>query len=519
MGLVANYVDGRINKKLEALNISVDPDDCVLFDEDFYKRLNKVFYKGDTAEIIRFFKTHRPKYSIFPLNSFYRVVTGNVPIMHYDLAGIITKTMVNLLFSDSPRFEALGDNQSLNEQNNEILEKIFKENKIGILLQKACEMESYSGAVGFKPVIDKDFSDFPILVPYPKEDIELIKKYDRVTEVMFKDYYEYNDKTYILYTICGKGYIDYKLYESSKKESKEVSLATLEETSDLKKLNFFNKQGEQLKTIMCVYKENKADAESDYKNIYDDFAALDEIYSNLIDFIRKSKIKTYYPETMLEQDAKTGKKLKKNEYDCSDVILHDSNPSGTTQEVKRDIVDVNNSLTGYREAFNNVLLNALSTAGLSPASVGLDMAGANSSALALNIRERVSLRTKAEKQKRWHESLIELVQLVLTLNSITSVDSENIYLEEFEDNVKITFPEYETPTFDEQVQSLSTALQSNLIDLESALKMLYPNKTEDEIELMMTQIEGQLPNEEDIVDKELESEDEEEPEKEEKEDK
>lgn len=507
---IQRFIDNRVYNVLDQLNLNIDSQESVLFDEEYKMKQNRAFYCYDTPELIRFFKLTRPKNYLYPTNLFYRCVQGSIPILHYPLGQIITKTMVNLLFSENPRFELD------TEDNTYTLNGILDENGLGDFLQKACEYESYSGVVAFKPVLDPDFSEYPILIPYPKEDIRVVKKYDRITEVIFRDIYckDNEKRKYTLYTICGKGYIDYKLYETDNKASnREVPLTTLDETRDLFRIDFYTPDGKQYKKLLCVYKENKAGGRSDYDNLIDDFAALDEIYSNLIDFIRKSRVKTYIPETLLEENVKTGEKVQKNEYDSSDIVLHDSNPEGTTQEVKRDIVDVNNSIMGYKEAFNNVLLNALSTAGLSPASVGLDMAGANSSALALNIRERVSLRTRDEKQKRWTSALKELVELVMLLYT-NPINSSVVYVKPYEGDINITWPEYSQPTYDELVNSLSQALNNNLIDLESALKLLYPDKDDAAIEDMIDNINGFLPSEEDIVNRELDNNDEEDSEKE-----
>ena len=483
-----------------------------LREADFRKEQYKIFNVGDTSEILYFYKTHQI-YSTTELrtNNFYKVVNNSsIPVMHYALANIISDSMTNLIFSDNPVIE------SKKKSDTKLLNEIYDSNNLSELLSDSCNKESYSGAVAFKIVLDKDFSEYPIIIAYPKEDVEIIRKYDKIDKVIFKDYYTKEDDTYILYSIYGRGYIDYKLYKSTTvnygyKEVKldEVSLTEIPELSELKRIDFIYRNGEKVNKILAVYKENKPGGESDYKNLLDDFCALDEIYSNMIDFVRKSRIKSYIPESLLEIDAATGKKYIKQEYDTDNIILYDSNPEGTNTDIKRDIVDVNNSLNGYKEVFNNTLLNALSTAGLSPATVGLDMAGANSSALALNIRERVSLRTRAIKQKLWNEALQELSILLLEYYSAKKIGN-SVVIDEFNDNIDITFAEYESPTYSEQVTILGQALDNNLISLHEALVQLYPDKTPEEIDLMQVEIDGQLPDEEKIIEKELESEDDEE---------
>lgn len=484
---IRSYVDGRVNAVLEEKGILTDTVETIYFDEEFYQKVFKLFYVGDTAEIVRWFKSHFPKKYTYKLNYFYRVVNSKtLPIQHYPLANIVSKTMANLVFTDNPIFTLSS------EELTKKLNDMYDENELGTLLQKACEYESYSGAVAFKPVIDQEFSEYPILIPYAKEDVEVVREYGRITEILFRDIYDRNDRQYLLYTICGKGYIDYKLYikkAGTSDKGREVPLTEIDETKDLKPIKFKYSDGRDYDKIVAIYKENRTNAESDYKNLIDDFAALDEIYSNMTDFIRRSRIKTYMPETFLQEDIRTGKRVEKDEYDTDNVILHDSNPKGTTQEVKRDTIDISGSVQGYKEAFENVLLHALATVGLSPATIGMDISGANSSALALNIRERVSLRTRSEKQKRWLEALQKLSILMLELSTVRKAGDDTFIVDEVDDVVDIQFAEYETPSFSEQVDVLSKALDAGLIDKKTALKQLYPDMDDETIDEMLANIQ------------------------------
>lgn len=495
MGLVKafnGYIDKRAELAVDNYITGRDLNEMVwLRDDVYYEQLYKVFYEGDAQNIYRFFKYRHPRFNdIAEMNNFYRVVSGNIPRLHYPLANIITKTMVNLIFNKPPTI-------TVNNEIDEELNKCLEENDIKNLLQTAAEYESYSGAVGFKFVIDGEFSKYPIIVPYPKEQIDVVEKYGRIVEVIFKDVYFKDNKQYVLNTVCGYGYIKYKLMTAGEKP-KEVSLSTLMATQDLHDI-YFTANGKQLHQLMAVYKENKVNGQSDYYNLLDDFAALDEVYSNMIDYIRKTKVKVYMPESLMAQDVNTGEKYVKNEYDTAYVTLYDSNPAGTNIDAKRDIVDVQNSLNGYQNAFNNILYNALATAGLSPASIGLDSAGANSSAEALNIRERVSLRTRAEKCDKWVTALKNIVEILIELSTV-NLTGDNASIKEFNGDINVEFSDYATPSFGEQVQDFNAAIDAGLITREMALRQLYPNKTQDEIELMLMDIEGYM---EDPVEKEL----------------
>lgn len=507
MGFIKNYVNKTVDEHLKSLNIKSNTN--IYIDQYYYQGLYKTFYKAyDMQPLLQFTRSNYPRNYLYPDHDFYRTVSGNIPQMHYPMAQIITKTMVNLVFSEEPQINVLSGNAKTDKLLNKELDNILDDNDSKTLFQKAAEFESYSGAVAFKFVVDPSVSQYPILQAYPQEDIEVEKKYDRIQSIVFRDYYKKDTDDYILKSFYGKGSITYKLYTANYKQDilDEVPLNTLPETAALKPITIKYKDGLPYDKILAVYKENKTGAESDYANCTDDFASIDEIYSNFVNFIRKSAIKTYRPENTLQQDVTTGEKYVPSDYDSSDVILYDSNPGNLNQEVKRDIPDIANTITGYQSAFNSVVTQCLMTTGLSPATVGIDSAGANSSAEALNIRERTTLRTRSEKVKRWSDALTKLSKQLIELADISNVGN-TIYIERYTGDVSVTFAEYEAPTFDQQVQSLGTALSSNLIDLFTALQMLYPNKTDDELKLMMQNIQGQLPDSEDIVNNELNKED------------
>lgn len=416
--------------------------------------------------------------------------------------------MVGLIFSEKPTITIAGNDNGENTAVDEVLDKIYLENDIEVLLQKAAELESYSGAVAFKPVIDPEFSDYPIIIPYPKEDIELVRKYNRVSAVIFKDYYEDNKNNnknkdkYVLYTECGRGYIDYKLMKlKDGGKPEEVPLDTLEETTGLKRLEFIGSDGQPIKSLMCVYKENKTNATSDYCGIIDDFQALDEVYSNMLNFIRKSKIHTYLPENMCMKNEK-GDTIKPFDYHSDYTVLYDSNPEGTETQMTRDVVDIHNTIDGYITTFNEILKHAVLSTGLSTASIGYDISGANASGEALSIREKVSMRTRSEKVHRWTLALTDLTRLVLALNNINISDGKIILQSDvFDYEVLVAFAEYESPSMESVVETLGATLEHGLIDRDTALHRLWDKEySEDEIELMKLNIEEEQKAAQQLID-------------------
>ena len=501
-GFLDKYVDSRIDNFMEGIDMKYDVTGRVFNnDENFEIAENKVWYHGNVDSLLRFYKTSRPFNRIYQIADFYRLTPLDYPISHYPLADMISKTMCNLVFSEQPEITAQNENGDPIEEVNDVIKDIYNDNKFANMLQKAAEMESYSGAVAFKPVLDPDVSEFPIIIPYPKEDFEVIKKYDRPVAVVFQDHYKKGKDEYILYTECGKGLIDYKLVKCTLNKNKigkqeVVPLNTLPETAGLKKLEFYGSDGQPLKTMLCVYKENKTGAISDYKGIIDDFSILDEILSNLTNFIRKSKVKVYMPENMCKKIVSPITKhvevVDPGDFHSDVTILYDNNPENATQECKRDVVEINNTIDGYTKAFEEVLKHACLTTGLSLATIGYDAAGANASGEALSIREKVSMRTRSEKIHRWDEALQELTKLVLMLNGANANENKVYLNDKIDFDILVSFAEYEAPTFDAIVESLAAAKEAGLVDTMTALKKLWGNEiSEDEIELMKKAIENE----------------------------
>lgn len=482
------------------------------YDDNYESMCNYAWYSYDANSLLQFYKLYEPINNVHyeHLNNFYKVWKGGnkSPLMHYPLARSISKAMSALVFSDEPQINIVSGNKNRDKASNIALKKIFRENKLRVLLQRASEICSYSGAVTFALVFDKEVSEYPIIQLYAKEDTEVEKKYGKVTKIICKDYFtdDTESKTYTLHSIYKRGAIEYKLYDSTNTVLKEVPLSTVKECENLKDIKIINNDNQPYPSLLAVYKENNGDGKSDYFNIKDDFLLLDETVSAKADFIRKSRIRTFLYDNNLFQNEK-GEIIKPTEFDMSYIVLHDSCPTDMTdrQTPKRDVIDIKASIEAYDNTITNIIKEVCHSVGLSPATLGIDAAGANSSALALEIRENVSLFTRAEKIKEWRDALEKLVK-VLFESSLAVIDQDIIYISSLNIDISVVFGEYSRPSFENMVNVLGAALDNRLIDLDSALKELYPEKTETELDIMKANITNELPTETDLINNALEEE-------------
>lgn len=483
-------------------------------DELYRQAENKVWYQAqDASELIHFYKTRLRVYSMYQTNQFYKLCTqdSGLAFMHYNLAQAISKSMTNLLFGKEPKITAKSGNQKNDRIFNAAIEDILKDNDKYSLYNKSSELASYSGRVGFKLILDTDVSEFPIIQVYPKEQIELLKVYGRTTDIVFKDYFDSSDETrpYVLYSFYGKGYIKYKLYRESftatnqDRNREEIPLDTIPQTSGLKDKYFYYTDGKPVDKILAVVIDNKTDGLSDYTGCIDDFIAIDETYTQFETFVRSSGLKIYLPERLAERDAKTGEVISRNiDFSTRVSFVPTSNPNWQMTEIKRDIVDnMDRTLKGYVDTMNSLIMRACQTAGLSTATMGYDIAGANSSGEALNIRERVSIRTRDEKLQRWSEGLSKLFERLLILYS-ANVKNDKIYVENVEPNFYVEFPPYGQNLENDKnaINITLSKLNNGLITLEDALQEINPAMDKDDIKKK----EEELKKEPDRTDNKLE---------------
>jgi hypothetical protein len=372
----------------------------------------KLWYDGDINKILEYYKTHKDRQdtnTLYYTPSFMRLApiggstniggamqVNNFTVYHNPLPNIISRAMSNLLFSTEPNITFSARNKNRRDIYEERFYKIYDENNLATLLQKAAEFESYSGAIGFKLVLDPDFSDVPIIQLYSKEDMIINKKYDRVISIIFKDIIDTGKDKFLLLSEYGQGYIKYKLINET--QQLEIPLNTIPETSDLNDLIFVDQNNEQLDMLLAIYKENKPGARSDYENSIDDFNAVDEAFSNMMNFIRKTAPKRVVSQSTLKQ-TENGDPIVPSVYDSDLVIRWDNTPE-SSKEVNelQQTTDINNSIQGYILTMAEIQKSIARTVGLSIKSImAEDPSGANASADALSIRENIDMRTRDNK--------------------------------------------------------------------------------------------------------------------------
>lgn len=484
MSIISNYIQKQVSNYINKECYSVDPDAVLIRDEQYKLIENRIWYYAmNASEIEKFYKNNIPSQGLYDSQSFYHKVKGKYPRIHAPIPKIITDSTVNLCFSENPELTINTGDDVLDEDLNNLIKDIIKDNDGNKLFKTIGTMLSYSGAIALKPTIDMNISDYVILQPYAKEDVDVNKKYGRITEIIFKDYYD----QYVLKSYYGIGYINFKLF----KGKDEVPLNTIEETANLTNIEFKDKSGRAVKALTAVYCENVS-GKSDYDGLIDLFEAYDETLST-IDYIQRAVTpKRSVPSSLCEIDRATGKAIIPDSWTIEDNVVEVQDPESTIKNIN-EIVFTNPGTDSYREYLSYLLKTILSAVSLSQSTIGWDDSGSNQSGEALNIREKASLRKRAALITLYDNFLEDLTKLMLMYTTAVvtkeSVIVDSSYLDY---DYFCTFSEYSSPTFDSMVNTLTAALQAGLISQTEAIKELYQDEmSPEEQEAMIAEINSQ----------------------------
>ena len=476
-----NYPE--INVKMESL-------------EQYRLKEYKMWYQADPAMLEFFYKSnHSPL--LYENYNFWRVINTNMVRAHYPLASAISGAFGTLLFNDKPKFSVVSKTNQVERRYKERLQEIIDQNDMLSLLQEAAKLQSYSGAVAMKLNLDSTVADVPLITLYPKGKYVVHKKYNQVMRIDFVDDF---DDGYQLISHYGYGFIHYTLL----KNNQQVPLTALEQTKGLEDVMFVDGAGNLIPIMFGELVPNKAGEKSDYDGLVSMFHAMDETYSSMVNYIRKTKPHVFITEDLAPKDA-SGKAKPFNEFDNVVTVL-DGSPSNEETNIERDVVQL--SIQGYKDALESTREMVLTKVNLSPGTLGLPSGGGNESSLSLNIRERASYRARSEKLAIWEEKLDTFLYAALILDFIvlngTKTQAGAFVVEGIDDfAVSADFGDNIKPTMEEKIQYYAEAIRNRLVSVEFAISQIYGDRLTD-TELMFLIIQTKQQNNIPLSEEELE---------------
>ena len=474
-------------------------------------RENMIWYVGDENELLNYYTNQEiygnyddPIYNRNRQKYFWGLssMECNIKRVHSGVPRAITDIIVSTV--------GVPDISCNDKKINDRLRAIVDENNLNELFSSVqLPMTLVQGYGAYKINFDKSLSDLPIIQYYKSEDVDFIYKSNILVGIVYKDFYRYDKKDYILFETRSKrggdSYIEYKLCEQAKNDDlTEVPLTTIPDCYGLEDRVIKN-----LNEVLGVPSKIIYDPQhEDYgSSIYQGKIALfDELDLNRSQNSQTTRVSTpveYIPGDLLYGAKGNRNAILKNSFNRQFVKLtgvsdgdgHNTNSSEitTTQPVL--------NFDQYNEneiAIIKVILMGL----ISPSTLGLTAGSSDKEgATSAKEKEKVTIMTRNKIINRTSKQLKKLLQLCLIVEDIMGketelekgIDDDNkISVDkgdtngkksyEFEDykNIEVTFSEFADPSFESKIASLGPSWRDGEISTEKYVLILWGDKLSQE---------------------------------------
>lgn len=421
---------------------------------------NRIWYRGDSNELEQLYGSlaeYADKYKFWACKCTPGMEMRKI---HTGLPSLIVRTLSSITLADMNGFD-FDDGQQ-----EQLWDEISKTNKFQKKMERALKDVLYIGDGAFKVTIDTKVSPYPILEWYPGERIELIRRRDRVEEVIFKSPYTAGGRQYVLNERYGYGYIINELYLGEKQIDKSV----LEETKNLKDYTFDNTV--ILAVPIRVYESAKYEGRggSIFDGKLDSFDAFDESWSQWMDACRAGRARTYVPESLIPRDLETGQLLRPNPFDNRFFTGDNNMAENGDNKVQTDQPEIPHEsyLATYCTALDLCLQGIIS-----PSTLGIDVKKLDN-AEAQREKEKTTLYTRNAIVEALQETLPEVVSAALNAYSILNGQAVK------DVKVDIPFGEYANPSFESQIETMAKARPgAALMSVEAQVDELYGDTRDD----------------------------------------
>lgn len=397
--------------------------------------------------------------------------------IHVPIANDISETSSAFLFGESPiiRFDASSE-AIIKDQ--EALDDMLVNSGFFSLIIEAAEVASAIGGVYLKVAWDSEISNQPIPQIVQCEQAFPTFKFGRLVKVTFVyDVYNDGSTVYRLAETIEKGSITNELYMGSADNlGKKVPLNQCDATKDM------SKHVDTADVMTCVYVPNllpnRLDRQSpcgrsDYQGQETLMDALDETFSAWMVDVQIARGKIHVPSGYIKEldSGKTSFNIDTMAYEEMDI-----DPTAMTKPIEATQFDIR--AEQFEKTCLNLLDRIITSAGYSPQSFGLNIAGRAESGVALNVRERKSFSTTSKKEAYWEPALKALITAMCAikqtyLGGSFVCDTTKINVE-FADGISNNLPEISNT-----VKTLSDA---KAISTDTKIRMIHPEWCEKQVQ-------------------------------------
>ena len=419
---------------------------------------NRIWYRGRSDELAELYKQLDCDKTSF----WAAVPTHGMEIrkIHTGLPKLTVDVLTSIVMSDLNGIE-------IPEKYNEVWQKIEQENNFQDLIAKALAETLYIGDGAFKISIDSAMSQYPIIEFVSGDNVEFRYQRGRLTEIVFNTCLEHHNRKYTFKEIYGFGYIQSSLYY----HNKEVSLQELPQTKNLKYLlKFDNSYCMAIPFIIdkSHYYEGRGQSIFDGGRT-ESYDTLDEVWSQWMYTVRKSRPKEYLPPNMVPRNPYNGEPMRPNPFDNTFIQT-----DGEMGENDKNVISLIQPVIPY-ESYLSTYITALDLClqgVISPSTLGIDTKKLDN-AEAQREKEKTTLYTR--------NKIITILQKVIPKLIDTVIKVYNgMQEEEIEDiEVKVTFGEYANPSFESQIETVGKGRTQGIMSIEACVDELYGD-TKDE---------------------------------------
>lgn len=431
------------------------------------------WFKGDSDELLNFYTNQDiygfakdPIYNRNRRNYFWAISASESSIkrVHSGVPRAIVETLTNAIGVPTITIDGADASEFLKNIN-------FKE-KVN---SEQIPFTMVTGYGAFKPVLDKKLSpNYPILRFYSGKDVEFVCKEGIVLGIIYKDYYQYNGKDYLLLETrrindAGNSCIEYELFIL--KSQNEISSVPIDAIPALKGLA--NVEIPNYKRILGVpcrfFKDpDRPDyGRSIYAGKIDLFDDLDQSLSQRSQTCRVSTPVEYYPADLLKFD-KNGNAMLPTAYNRQFMQKPGGTPDGDgfrEGDIQTTQPDLNfDQYTQEQMAILSQILIGV----LSPATMGIDVAKKDN-ADAQREKEKVTIQMRDNVIASEEVLIKELMQIMLDMTEYLKTGT--ITLKEHDISVK--FPKFANPSFESLSRILTPMWTSGAISTKLYVERLY----------------------------------------------
>lgn len=414
---------------------------------------NRIWYRGDSNELEQMYQQNPEYADKFKFWACKCSPGMEMRKIHTGLPGLIVRILSSVVLADMNDFEFEDAKQE------RLWKEIEADNKFTKKMEKALKEVLYIGDGAFKVTIDTQVSEYPILEWYPGEQIEIVRRRDRISEVIFKTPYKDQGRMYVLNERYGYGYIINELYL----HDKLVDIKSIPATANLADWKF--DESVILAVPLQIYESTKYEGRggSIFDGKLDSFDAFDEAWSQWMDALRAGRAKTYIPECLVPHDPETGRPIKPNMFDNRYFAANGDMRDKQQNVINTDqpIIPHESYLASYVTALDLCLQGIIS-----PCTLGIDVKKLDN-AEAQREKEKATLYTRNAIVEALQEVLPEVVSVCINaFNILHNKGTEEV-------DVNIPFGEYANPSFESQVETIGKAKTQGIMSIERCVEELY----------------------------------------------